>query len=448
MATIGNLFVGVSADTTGLEQGMRRGAQATQQGAQQMAQSMLRVNGALNSTVMIASQMGLDTRIAMPMIGAAHVATDLAPKLAMAAGGLRAIGAAASTMLGPIGLAIAAVGAIAGAIVYLESTTEDDPLIDWFARLEADSAGAAKAIEGAMARVASSIASANAAAAGMGATDARLLDMQRTADLMAGGMSRGDAEAEVAIERQIADAIAAQAEIEGSQLALVEERAAAEHQLRQLQANRLSGFQAEADMTDEELAAKATEVARRDDAIDAARRQLRAIDEQIAAAEGAKPFDEAFGPDAMRQQLQGIRDLEQSLDDMESAQQAAAKAAEDGAVGAVEGLLAERDAIEDAAAAADAARQGAGPLGDMGFMRSRDMSGAFGTGPAAPAEAAAAAAVAAPGGALEQIESALGGITVGGTAGNSEQRRLVELTEQMVKYLESIKTSSDEQVLA
>ena len=81
-------------------------------------------------------------------------------------------------------------------------------------------------------------------------------------------------------------------------------------------------------------------------------------------------------------------------------------------------------------------------------MRSRDMSGAFGTGPAAPAEAAAAAAVAAPGGALEQIESALGGITVGGTAGNSEQRRLVELTEQMVKYLESIKTSSDEQVLA
>ncbi len=448
MATIGNLFVGVSADTTGLEQGMRRGAQATQQGAQQMAQSMLRVNGALNSTVMIASQMGLDTRIAMPMIGAAHVATDLAPKLAMAAGGLRAIGAAASTMLGPIGLAIAAVGAIAGAIVYLESTTEDDPLIDWFARLEADSAGAAKAIEGAMARVASSIASANAAAAGMGATDARLLDMQRTADLMAGGMSRGDAEAEVAIERQIADAMAAQAEIEGSQLALVEERAAAEHQLRQLQANRLSGFQAEADMTDEELAAKATEVARRDDAIDAARRQLRAIDEQIAAAEGAKPFDEAFGPDAMRQQLQGIRDLEQSLDDMESAQQAAAKAAEDGAVGAVEGLLAERDAIEDAAAAADAARQGAGPLGDMGFMRSRDMSGAFGTGPAAPAEAAAAAAVAAPGGALEQIESALGGITVGGTAGNSEQRRLVELTEQMVKYLESIKTSSDEQVLA
>lgn len=448
MATIGNLFVGVSADTTGLEQGMRRGAQATQQGAQQMAQSMLRVNGALNSTVMIASQMGLDTRIAMPMIGAAHVATDLAPKLAMAAGGLRAIGAAASTMLGPIGLAIAAVGAIAGAIVYLESTTEDDPLIDWFARLEADSAGAAKAIEGAMARVASSIASANAAAAGMGATDARLLDMQRTADLMAGGMSRGDAEAEVAIERQIGDAIAAQAEIEGSQLALVEERAAAEHQLRQLQANRLWGFQAETEMTDEELAAKATEVARRDDAIDAARRQLRAIDEQIAAAEGAKPFDEAFGPDAMRQQLQGIRDLEQSLDDMESAQQAAAKAAEDGAVGAVEGLLAERDAIEDAAAAADAARQGAGPLGDMGFMRSRDMSGAFGTGPAAPAEAAAAAAVAAPGGALEQIESALGGITVGGTAGNSEQRRLVELTEQMVKYLESIKTSSDEQVLA
>ena len=448
MATIGNLFVGVSADTTGLEQGMRRGAQSTQQGAQQMAQSMLRVNGALNSTVMIASQMGLDTRIAMPMIGAAHVATDLAPKLAMAAGGLRAIGAAASTMLGPIGLAIAAVGAIAGAIVYLESTTEDDPLIDWFARLEADSAGAAKAIEGAMARVASSIASANAAAAGMGATDARLLDLQRTADLMAGGMSRGDAEAEVAIERQIADAIAAQAEIEGSQLALVEERAAAEHQLRQLQANRLSGFQAEADMTDEELAAKATEVARRDDAIDAARRQLRAIDEQIAAAEGAKPFDEAFGPDAMRQQLQGIRDLEQSLEDMESAQQAAAKAAEDGAVGAVEGLLAERDAIEDAAAAADAARQGAGPLGDMGFMRSRDMSGAFGTGPAAPAEAAAAAAVAAPGGALEQIESALGGITVGGTAGNSDQRKLVELTEQMVKYLESIKTSSDEQVLA
>ncbi len=448
MATIGNLFVGVSADTTGLEQGMRRGAQATQQGAQQMAQSMLRVNGALNSTVMIASQMGLDTRIAMPMIGAAHVATDLAPKLAMAAGGLRAIGAAASTMLGPIGLAIAAVGAIAGAIVYLESTTEDDPLIDWFARLEADSAGAAKAIEGAMARVASSIASANAAAAGMGATDARLLDMQRTADLMAGGMSRGDAEAEVAIERQIADAMAAQAEIEGSQLALVEERAAAEHQLRQLQANRLSGFQAEADMTDEELAAKATEVARRDDAIDAARRQLRAIDEQIAAAEGAKPFDEAFGPDAMRQQLQGIRDLEQSLEDMESAQQAAAKAAEDGAVGAVEGLLAERDAIEDAAAAADAARQGAGPLGDMGFMRSRDMSGAFGTGPAAPAEAAAAAAVAAPGGALEQIESALGGITVGGTAGNSEQRRLVELTEQMVKYLESIKAAGDEQVLA
>lgn len=448
MATIGNLFVGVSADTTGLEQGMRRGAQATQQGAQQMAQSMLRVNGALNSTVMIASQMGLDTRIAMPMIGAAHVATDLAPKLAMAAGGLRAIGAAASTMLGPIGLAIAAVGAIAGAIVYLESTTEDDPLIDWFARLEADSAGAAKAIEGAMARVASSIASANAAAAGMGATDARLLDMQRTADLMAGGMSRGDAEAEVAIERQIGDAIAAQAEIEGSQLALVEERAAAEHQLRQLQANRLSGFQAEADMTDEELAAKATEVARRDDAIDAARRQLRAIDEQIAAAEGAKPFDEAFGPDAMRQQLQGIRDLEQSLEDMESAQQAAAKAAEDGAVGAVEGLLAERDAIEDAAAAADAARQGAGPLGDMGFMRSRDMSGAFGTGPAAPAEAAAAAAVAAPGGALEQIESALGGITVGGTAGNSEQRRLVELTEQMVKYLESIKAAGDEQVLA
>ena len=83
MATIGNLFVGVSADTTGLEQGMRRGAQATQQGAQQMAQSMLRVNGALNSTVMIASQMGLDTRIAMPMGGAAHVATDLAPKLAM-----------------------------------------------------------------------------------------------------------------------------------------------------------------------------------------------------------------------------------------------------------------------------------------------------------------------------------------------------------------------------